>query len=224
MEKVFIYLLILLITSCSREQHLKKVEIKSSVTFGGSVGGTAKYDATTKTLNDTIKVVRNQKYVTNIELANTDGLKQIVVSSAQGSVLTPIIPIKQGIRNYSISYNATGNDGKELITVNVIKNNNESETYSINLYCFKNMAPISQIDYNSTEIVLGNSYDQDARFGGRIVKYKLWVNNNLYKDDAISKITTNSQNGFRAGTIYNLKLEVMDNDNAVHTSEKTIQL
>jgi hypothetical protein len=210
--KNIIYILIVLIASCSREDHLKQFKPKNQLSFSSSSGF---YNASSGILTDTIKVSKSAIYNKDISLSNTDGIKSIRITNEIGTLINEQL-IEAGKLTYKLTVPGiiAGNTTYRIQLVEVSGN---IQTISLNLYGFNNWLPLATFtkDDANKRLDFTQSIDQDRRFGGRVFEYRVYVNGNLRKQDETPYFVTTTNNGFTIGNSYLVKLEVIDNDGAV---------
>lgn len=213
-------IVLILISSCSRDDHFKNYTYNNEYNFGTSTTGT--YNASTSTLLDTIKISKTTIYTKNIEINTTEGIENIVVTNG-ASTSYPTITDKK----FVINHQTKGIDnGVEDITVSINYKNGNSKKLYIKLYTFINMSPIANLVYDANNKILdfSSSLDQDSRFGGKISEYQVTINGVLRKKDETPTFVMTEINSIVSGKSYNVKLDVYDNDNITNTIEKTINL
>lgn len=213
-------IVLILISSCSRDDHFKNYAYQNEYNFGTSTTGS--YNASTSTFLDTQKISKTTIYTKNIEINTTEGIEKIVVTNGT-NVSYPIISEKK----FTINHQTKGIDnGVEDIIVSINYVNGNIKKFYIKLFTFKNMIPVANMvfDNNSKILDFTTSYDQDQRFGGKVSEYQVTINGVLRKKDENPNFIMSEINSIVPGKSYNVKLDIFDNDNISSTIEKTINL
>jgi hypothetical protein len=212
-------LVLIVISSCSRDDHFKNYTYSNEYNFGTSTTGI--YNASTSTLLDTQKISKTTIYTKNIEINTTEGIENIVVTNGI-STSYPTITDKK----FVINHQTKGIEGVEDITVTINYKNGNTKKLYIKLYTFINMLPIANLVYDANNKLLdfSSSFDQDSRYGGKINEYQVTINGVLRKKDENPNFLMTEINSIVAGKSYNIKLDIFDNDNSISTIEKTLNL
>ena len=210
--KYSIYILIIFIASCSREEHLKQFKLVNQVGFNTTTGS---FNSNSGILTDTIKISKSTTWAKELNFVNMSGLKTIKVTNEVGSIIQEL-PIESGKLNYSLSIPGiiAGNTTYRILITEISGN---IQTISLNLHGFTNWLPVATFtnDDANKRLDFTQSYDLDKRFGGGVSEYRVYVNGNLRKQDETPYFVTTTNNGFTIGNTYLVKLEVIDNDGGV---------
>lgn len=223
-----IYLLLLgllLLTSCSREDYLKQFKPPIKVSFNSSLSGaTGNYNEAALLLSDTIKYSVKKEWKKNLSLSAIDGLSKIQIKDEIGNLINEY-PIVAGKTNYElvVPILGLGNYTYRIILLDI---SGQTKTIQTTIHSFNNWLPVAKMAVNTTEkkMDFSSSYDADARFGGSVYEYRVYINNNLRKQDENPYFLLTENNGFTVGQSYLFKLEVIDSDGATHAVEQNVTI
>ena len=212
MKNIIYLLIVIILSSCSREEYLKQYKPNNQIGFSVSTGN---YNSSSGVLTDTIKLSKSTTYTKEVTLTNTEGLKSIRITNEIGTLISEQV-IEQGKLNYSLTIPGiiTGNT---IYRIQFVEISGNIQTITVNLYGFSNWLPVATFtnDDANKRLDFTQSYDLDKRFGGGVSEYRVYVNGNLRKQDETPYFVTTTNNGFTIGNTYLVKLEAIDNDGAV---------
>lgn len=218
MKKILILILCGLL-GCSREDYLKEKRPFGTLLFQSFSSPTGQFN--NNLLIDSLKYPLNRAWVKTIEFQSVERLHAIEVRN--GVELLSHIEISPSQLRYEISI-PISSLGQQNFWIDVIDWSENREVIRLNLNVFDNLPPMAQLEYNQAQkmIDFSKSYDLDERFGGGIFEYRVYVNGILRKQDEVSNFSTTINNGFRMGSSYQVRLEVIDRDGAVSGKEMNV--
>lgn len=212
MKKISIILIIFILASCAKEEHLKQFKLVNQLSFGTSTGS---FNSISGILTDTIKITKSTTWAKELNFVNISGLKTIKVTNELGSIIQEL-PIEKGKLNYALSIPGiiAGNTSFRVLITEISGN---VQTIIVNIHGFSNWLPVASMvkDDANKRLDFTGSIDQDKRFGGLVDEYRVSVNGNLRKQDETPYFPLTVNNGFTIGQSYIIKIEAIDNDGAV---------
>lgn len=232
-QAILIITTIFLLASCKEENIDKTAPLLSSEQL---------FIDKDNNIYDTIKLdyKLKKRYKFNIQ---DDGDLDIILKSENLSSEHSQIAINGNIKTELISRTKINNDNLDIVILfnddnkNVLRTahftfeledriNQKSPIYNLYISAFKKLPPVSKFTMNNIalisdyeyEIDASSSYDQDRKFGGKIVQYIYKIDNKITRISKSNKI----KYSFPGEGTYQISLIVTDNDGLTALSQKNI--
>jgi hypothetical protein len=223
---ILVLSIIVLLVSCNKREDYFKIEnidpVATELKLSYSTGNV---DLTSNPIiiSDTLKRSLSNTYKFNITLDDeVDAIKvsaRIYEGSGSSKANTQYLTnsVTLSGKDIDISYVPSIN-GLHVVDYTFEDVYGKVTIVRLRLFCFSNTSPIANFTFNNTQlfnpneyrITATNSYDTDARFGGKIVEYEFKVG--LYYDVTTSNSYINHI--FSGAGTYAIKVRAKDNDGA----------
>lgn len=219
LKKGVVFITSLLLLSCSNSDYFfEQMNSNPVITFRD--GSTV--------LNDTVKL--NHVYDFAIVPFDHNGdLKDVRFRKRLGydgiSIQDKIIldsEIKRNTDTIQLSYEPL-TIGNQSIFIDVSDSFDKSNNIELKLFVFDNLVPVADFKVtnqtsNSISVNASASYDKDEKWGGEIVEYKWYIDENLSRETGIESILQVNTGD------HLITLEVVDNNEAKAIKTKTISI